>query len=248
MCPGINPDRLKRGERCASTSNRNFEDRQGPGGRTHLISPATAAATAIKGYIANINDYPPLFDDTEPSAVEPTRDVSLSLSVELKSLTPQPQQTESSQAQAPSITPATSDSGLSKLEGIAAPLHLSNIDTDMIIPGKYLAVITKTGLGKALFTSLRYLPSGQPNPTFALNTAPYTQSKFLIVTGENFGCGSSREHAVWALKDFGIRVVMAPGPLLRWHILQQRLQKRCPPRRHAALQTPRVGQNRRNLT
>jgi 3-isopropylmalate dehydratase len=219
MCPGINPDRLKRGERCASTSNRNFEDRQGPGGRTHLMSPATAAATAIRGYIADVKDFPPLFEDCRNETGEFNAiplatgegETQMSTSVELAPLTLHHPSEKLPVSHEPTLASPRSDSGLRTLEGIAAPLHLSNIDTDMLIPGRYLAVITKSGLGKALFTSLRYTPSGDINPSFVLNIPPYTSSKFLIVTGENFGCGSSREHAVWALKDFGIRVVMAPS-------------------------------------
>jgi 3-isopropylmalate dehydratase len=114
----------------------------------------------------------------------------------------------------------TSTDALTVIRGIAAPLHLSNVDTDMIIPGRYLAVIKKSGLGTALFYPLRYttvantsttVAAPVPNPTFILNRSPFTHAKFLFVTGENFGCGSSREHAPWALKDFGIRVVLAPS-------------------------------------
>src|SRR5579862_9603546 len=170
------------------------------------MSPATAAATAIKGYIADVKDFPPLFQD------EPDRTEEFTAPpVELTSLTPQPPSEKPTFPHESTQASPRSDSGLSTLEGIAAPLHLSNIDTDMIIPGKYLAVIMSVSMGKALFTSLRYTPSGDPNPSFILNIPPYTSSKFLIVTGENFGCGSSREHAVWALKDFGIRVIMAPS-------------------------------------
>jgi 3-isopropylmalate/(R)-2-methylmalate dehydratase small subunit len=96
-----------------------------------------------------------------------------------------------------------------QLTGVAAPLPLINIDTDMIIPKQYLKTIKRTGLGTALFSELRY-ENGQEKPDFVLNKPAYRQAKILIA-GENFGCGSSREHAPWALLDFGIRCVIAPS-------------------------------------
>jgi 3-isopropylmalate/(R)-2-methylmalate dehydratase small subunit len=94
------------------------------------------------------------------------------------------------------------------LTGIAAPLPMINVDTDMIIPKQYLKTIKRTGLGKGLFAELRYDEEGKPHPHFVLHKAPYHQATILI-TGENFGCGSSREHAPWALLDFGIRCVIS---------------------------------------
>ncbi|KAJ6786257.1 hypothetical protein PWT90_07409 [Aphanocladium album] len=126
MCLGMNPDILSPKERCASTSNRNFEGRQGAGGRTHLMSPVMAAAAAIVGK-------------------------------------------------------------------------------------QFLKTIKRPGLGSALFNALRYNEDGSENPAFVLNKEPYRASKILVCTGENFGCGSSREHAPWALLDFGIKAVVAPS-------------------------------------
>lgn len=97
-----------------------------------------------------------------------------------------------------------------KLEGTAAPLPLVNVDTDKIIPAKWLKTIKRTGLGDALFETLRYREDGSENPDFVLNREPYRRAEILIV-GENFGCGSSREHAPWALQGFGIRCVIAPS-------------------------------------
>ena len=96
------------------------------------------------------------------------------------------------------------------LTGIAASLPMINVDTDMIIPKQYLKTIKRTGLGKGLFADLRYDDNGEPVPDFILHRPPYTEAKILI-TGENFGCGSSREHAPWALLDFGIRCLIAPS-------------------------------------
>lgn len=95
------------------------------------------------------------------------------------------------------------------LTGTAAPLPMINVDTDRIIPAKWLKTIKRTGLGPALFESLRYEADGSENPDFVLNKAPYREAT-ILVTGKNFGCGSSREHAVWALHGFGIRCVIAP--------------------------------------
>ncbi len=96
------------------------------------------------------------------------------------------------------------------LTGIAAPLNQRNVDTDMIIPAVYLKTIKRTGLGVHLFQAHRYLEDGTENPEFVLNKEPYREAKILIA-GKNFGCGSSREHAPWALADFGIRCVIAPS-------------------------------------
>jgi len=94
------------------------------------------------------------------------------------------------------------------LKGIAAPLPIVNIDTDMIIPKQFLKTIKRTGLGVSLFYEMRYDKDGKLIEDFVLNTSPYDQSK-ILVAGDNFGCGSSREHAPWSLKDFGIRCVLS---------------------------------------
>ena len=96
-----------------------------------------------------------------------------------------------------------------KLTGVAAPLPLANVDTDKIIPARFLKTIKRTGLGVHLFDTLRYDGDGHERPEFVLNQAQYRHAEVLI-THENFGCGSSREHAPWALLDFGIRCVIAP--------------------------------------
>ena len=96
------------------------------------------------------------------------------------------------------------------LTGIAAPMPLVNIDTDMIIPKQFLKTIKRTGLGVSLFQEMRYTPEGAENPDFILNQPAWRDAQ-ILVTGDNFGCGSSREHAPWALLDYGIRCVIAPG-------------------------------------
>ena len=94
------------------------------------------------------------------------------------------------------------------LTAVAAPLAMINVDTDMIIPKQFLKTIQRTGLGKHLFEEMRYTPDGKELPDFVLNKPAYRKAQ-ILVTGQNFGCGSSREHAPWALADFGIRCVIA---------------------------------------
>ena len=96
------------------------------------------------------------------------------------------------------------------LTAVAAPLPMLNVDTDMIIPKQFLKTIQRTGLGKHLFDEMRYTPDGKELPDFVLNKPAYRKAR-ILVTGQNFGCGSSREHAPWALLDFGIRCVIAPS-------------------------------------
>ena len=93
-------------------------------------------------------------------------------------------------------------------KGIAAPFNILNVDTDKIIPKQFLTTIKRTGLGNHVFDEMRYKKDGSENPNFVLNQKPYDKSNILIA-GDNFGCGSSREHAPWALKDFGIKCIIS---------------------------------------
>ena len=151
-CLGMNPDILQPGERCASTSNRNFEGRQGAGGRTHLVSPRMAAAAAVEGHFVDIREW------------------------ELMPMDP-----------------------IDVIEGPVAVLDRSDVDTDQIIPKQFLKRIERTGFGEFLFYD--WFRSGE----IELEAHP------ILVTGRNFGSGSSREHAVWALKDYGFDAVIAPS-------------------------------------
>lgn len=103
-------------------------------------------------------------------------------------------------------------SGFKQLTGIAAPLDAANVDTDQIIPKQFLQKVTRSGFGKHLFHDSRFLDDAgkQPNPEFVLNQPPYDKAVILLAR-ENFGCGSSREHAPWALADFGLQAVIAPS-------------------------------------
>ena len=94
------------------------------------------------------------------------------------------------------------------LNGVAAPMNIVNIDTDMIIPKQFLKTIKRTGLGKSLFYEMRYTQEGQELPEFVLNKPAYRKAE-ILVAGDNFGCGSSREHAPWAIEDYGFRVIIA---------------------------------------
>ena len=213
MCLGMNPDILSPRERCASTSNRNFEGRQGAGGRTHLMSPVMAAAAAINGKLTDVRKFvatkvptakplPSL--DVAPETTEIDTDDDLDRILDLP---------EDSQSHANSNTPiaARNQAKFTVLKGIAAPMDRSNVDTDAIIPKQFLKTIKRTGLGSALFHALRYDDNGSEKPDFVLNQEPYRNAKILVVTGVNFGCGSSREHAPWALLDFGITCIIAPS-------------------------------------
>lgn len=218
MCLGMNPDILAPKERCASTSNRNFEGRQGAGGRTHLMSPVMAAAAAITGKLADVRKFS---DYTASPHVGATSSASGKPHV-VESVTDDAADREQIGDQPEDHEPHTNTSsgssgasaGLPKfltLKGITAPLDMANVDTDAIIPKQFLKTIKRTGLGSALFNALRYNEDGSENPAFVLNQEPYRGSKILVCTGENFGCGSSREHAPWALLDFGIKAVIAPS-------------------------------------
>lgn len=217
MCLGMNPDILSPQERCASTSNRNFEGRQGAGGRTHLMSPVMAAAAAIVGKLADVRNL---------------AEYKASPHIEAFKAAPEPphvderaSEDESDKEQIADIpkdnngphtntSASSSSAGLPSftvLKGIAAPMDRSNVDTDAIIPKQFLKTIKRTGLGSALFHAWRYTADGKDDPEFILNQEPYRRAKILVCTGPNFGCGSSREHAPWALNDFGIRCIIAPS-------------------------------------
>ena len=155
MCLAMNPDKLAPGERAASTSNRNFEGRQGRGGRTHLVSPAVAAATAVAGHFATPEDL-------------------------------------------------TSMKAMQLVSGRAVPLDRSNVDTDQIIPSDWLKRVERTGFGAGLFAEWR------DDRDFVLNREEFAGAT-ILVAGPNFGTGSSREHAVWALQDYGFEAVISPG-------------------------------------
>ncbi|KAJ3102172.1 3-isopropylmalate dehydratase [Phlyctochytrium planicorne] len=221
MCLGMNPDQLKPGERCASTSNRNFQGRQGPGGRTHLMSPAMAATAAILGRLGDVRELMDTGSDDGDSAViildgktfldddvpEPPEPKVLFDEPEVPA-PPAPSDVSEAPVAAPvvgGLKPFTTETSL------PIPFPVANCDTDMIIPKQFLKTIKRTGLGVSLFHEIRYDPkTGAPLPDFVINRAPYNTASILVAL-ENFGCGSSREHAPWALLDFGIRCIIGPS-------------------------------------
>lgn len=210
MCLGMNPDQLSPQERCASTSNRNFEGRQGPQGRTHLVSPQMAAAAAVTGKLTDVREL------TGSAIAEPTAWEDF---IGTEPVPPAPAYAEAfapkasagaavSTALAAEPAAAAGMPKFTTLRGVAAPMDVANVDTDMIIPKQFLKTILKTGLGKSAFFEIRYKPDGSEEPEFVLNREAYRKST-ILVCGENFGCGSSREHAPWAINDFGIRCLIA---------------------------------------
>ncbi|KAL5383354.1 hypothetical protein DPSP01_006040 [Paraphaeosphaeria sporulosa] len=217
MCLGMNPDILSPGERCASTSNRNFEGRQGAGGRTHLMSPVMAAAAAIVGNLADVRKLAP--PSTSAAKGSPKIEVQADVHMEEPNSDDDLENSMDLPADSVSYPSSTSTKGASAgmpkfetLRGYAAPMDIANIDTDAIIPKQFLKTIKRSGLGSALFHAWRYeAGSDAEKKDFVLNQEPFRQSKILVCTGPNFGCGSSREHAPWALLDFGIKCIVAPS-------------------------------------
>lgn len=214
MCLGMNPDILNPRERCASTSNRNFEGRQGALSRTHLVSPAMAALAGITGKLTDVRDYLP--KDTAEVTIGEDEELAEAKYNEEK----QPATKKVKTREATPLSTETGSSGSSNgipafgtVSGVAAPLPKANVDTDAIIPKQFLKTIKRTGLSAGLFYEWRFKQvDGKDEKTdFMLNVAPWDKASILVVSGDNFGCGSSREHAPWALADFGIRCIIAPS-------------------------------------
>ena len=223
MCLAMNPDKLKPQERCASTSNRNFEGRQGNGGRTHLMSPAMAAAAAVSGTLADVRKFPFLGDPSaDPRVVSKSRSRVFSTESNVSPgavISPIPPYLKDGAA---STSKSDGPAGLPRFEsltGVAAPLDIKNIDTDMIIPKEFLKTIKRSGLGFAAFAELRYenpeevatigAEVARPRADFVLNQDGYKGKTQILIAGDNFGCGSSREHAPWSINDMGIRCIIS---------------------------------------
>ncbi|XBW36598.1 hypothetical protein QEN19_002170 [Hanseniaspora menglaensis] len=229
MCLGMNPDILDPEERCASTSNRNFEGRQGAKSRTHLMSPAMAAAAGITGFFTDIREFTynkyehtPVeigFEDEELQNAVYAEEKELNVDNKITSddkINDIPQRSSANATETVDVTKEVVGGmdPFTTLTGIAAPLDKANVDTDAIIPKQFLKTIKRTGLSSGLFYEWRFIKDseGKDQKTdFVLNVAPYDKAEILVVTGDNFGCGSSREHAPWALKDFGIKSIIAPS-------------------------------------
>jgi len=225
MCLGMNEDKLKPEERCASTSNRNFEGRQGPRGRTHLMSPAMAAAAAVTGKIADVRKLvAESVDNANKLEFEATDSKSyLDGDMDLHLDVAKPDYTKDTKAgvnadslsddlrdrsnQASQPIPKGDGMGMESFTVFSGPAvalahsgsgeMMTNVDTDMIIEARHLKTVKRTGLGVHLFGKLRYDEQGNERKDFILNQA---QNVKILLAWENFGCGSSREHAPWALK------------------------------------------------
>src|SRR6201996_876353 len=219
MSIGMNREILAPQERCASTSNRNFEGRQGAGGRTHLMSPAMAAAAAIVGNLADVRKVASSLQigahrnspKIEVAGIAHSADIEDDADLERIADVPQDSQDPVTSNDAPSSTSAGIPP-FTQLRGITAYMSNANVDTDALIPKQFLKTIKRSGLGSALFYEWRFDPkTGEENKDFILNQEPYRKSSIMVCTGPNFGCGSSREHAPWAFLDFGIWCVIAPS-------------------------------------
>ena len=197
MCLGMNPDQLAPGERCASTSNRNFEGRQGAGGRTHLLSPAMAAAAAITGKLTDVRKF--LGKEVTENTVDSSALKTVSEFQFMDEAPSLPSPNTSISNLLPASASPSSVTKFATIKGIAVPLHMENVDTDMIVPKQFLKTLKRTGLAHALFLTLRKDPHTGKDTDFILNRVPYDKAKILVCTGKNFGCGSSREHAPWSL-------------------------------------------------
>ncbi|KAF8339217.1 aconitase [Cantharellus anzutake] len=215
MCLGMNPDQLSPGERCASTSNRNFEGRQGAGGRTHLMSPAMAAAAALTGKLTDVRIFLKKGSNLDQTKLKVTSAFDYLTDEVLPPPKPVPlSDSPANSTETDSVSVAATSSAVPPftiVKGVSAPLDIANVDTDMIIPKQFLKTLKRTGLGDALFHTLRKDPKTGEATEFVLNRSPYDKAVILVCTGPNFGCGSSREHAPWSLNDFGIRAVIAPS-------------------------------------
>merc|ERR1711862_365463 len=221
MCLAMNADKLKPQERCASTSNRNFEGRQGGGGRTHLLSPAMAAAAAIAGTLTDVRNYPYLGEPgTDPRDIETNNQGSRVFTTK-NYVSPGPVISPPAPYMLDKEMDGDVAPGLPKFtvfKGKSAGLDIQNIDTDMIIPKEFLKTIKRAGLGFAAFAELRYHNAdkvamlgeevAEINEDFILNKPEYKNTSILIA-GDNFGCGSSREHAPWSMNDMGIRCIIS---------------------------------------
>ncbi len=208
MCMGLNSDRANAEERCASTSNRNFEGRQGPGSRTHLVSPAMAAAAALMGKLTDVRTFAKS-DISPPIAISSGLDHVFAASqhfppthwhTDITSqdavVLPTARQPENIEISTTITSPRTK---VTVLKGIAAPIHRDNIDTDVIIPVRFCKAFKGKGQSVGLFDPLRRDPRTGQSTGFVLDRPPYTNAKIIVCTGVNFGCGSSREQAVWSL-------------------------------------------------
>lgn len=176
------------------------------------MSPVMAAAAALVGKLADVRDLAK--ENAAPTkatqSLELAPEIDVDSDEDIERLLDLPKD-DSTGSGKDSAAASGGQTPFTTVKGIAAPLDRSNIDTDAIVPKQFLKTIKRTGLGSALFYELRYNEDGSENSGFILNQEPYRHSKILVVTGANFGCGSSREHAPWSILDFGITCIIAPS-------------------------------------
>lgn len=174
------------------------------------MSPVMAAAAAMVGKLADVRNLArePAAPAKQTQTIAWAPETDLDSDDDIERLLDLPEDIQIGSAKN-SAAASGGQTPFKTVKGIAAPLDQSNVDTDAIIPKQFLKTIKRTGLGTALFYELRYNEDGNENTDFILNQEPYRQSKILVVAGPNFGCGSSREHAPWSIKDFGITCIIA---------------------------------------
>ncbi len=219
-CLAMNADKVPAGKLCLSTSNRNFQGRQGPGSRTILCSPLVAAAAAVTGVITDPQVLPPTPPIKEresiPSEIGDKENINpvftpLGSTQDLiaqTDITPRPSKERQ--------VGESCQSSFSVVTSTCIPIAIENCNTDLIIPARYLASTTRDPkfFGDAFMHDLRYDANGQPIKDFVMNQqafseAPHEGVHEIIVAGENWGSGSSREHAAWAIAGYGVRVVIS---------------------------------------
>lgn len=168
-----------------------------------MLSPAMAAAAAMTGKLTDVRKFMGAVAEANIAAAPKLKVSSAFDFLDDPVLpAPEPQQPPAPIASSASLPPAEAPSTVQKfiiVKGITAPLHIENVDTDMIIPKQFLKTLKRTGLADALFFTLRKDPHTGKDTDFVLNRAPFNQAKIMVCTGKNFGCGSSREHAPWSL-------------------------------------------------
>ena len=209
MCIGMNGDTIQPGQFAVSTSNRNFEGRQGKGGRTLLASPLTAVASAVAGSVADPRTL--IASRLRQSSVLTARRSAAAGTCVIRFMRGLHRGSARTlwRRRPPTIPSIRSTMEPYKpFRSRLLPLPIDNIDTDQIYPGRFLTVTSKDGLAKLLFADWRYNPDGTPKPDFVLNQ-PGAAGAQILLAGDNFGCGSSREHAPWALTANGFRAVIS---------------------------------------
>jgi 3-isopropylmalate/(R)-2-methylmalate dehydratase small subunit len=228
MCLAMNADRLEPGERCASTSNRNFEGRQGAGGRTHLVSPAMAAAAAVHGHFVDIRNSP-----------DPKESIRLTTFLTLSAWCPDGlqhrqglgQDVQKAGSPSSAAEEATPPCKIHRAQGLVAPMDRENVDTDAIIPKQFLKSIKKTGFGPNLFDEWRYLDHGEPGQDPASASPTPTSCSTSRATGRLHPAGAQElrlrlQPRARPLGAGPVRLPRHPGAQLCRHLLQQLLQER----------------------